>query len=494
MAFESAGAGTPLLSQVSWEFDMPFRSSLLVMAQMVRDRRISPVELVDAHLRQIDAQNPRLNAFVCVLAEQAREAARRSETAVMKGETAHGEPLGLLHGVPVTVKDSFDMVGLPTYCGSKFRADHIAARDSTSAARLLAAGAIILGKTNAPEFLNMYETDNFITGRTNNPWDVSKTAGGSSGGEAAAIASFCSAGGIGSDGGGSIRVPAHFCGIAGLKPTPGRVPATGHYPMISHPGGLLGVGGPMARSAQDLRLLFAALAGHDPEDPFSAPVPLRPPQRDGVKIGVWEQFYRTPVGPEIAVSLRDAAVCARETGFGAHEFKPLGLERAHELWWLFFSRIYAPLTRTMISGREAESHWSGTELMYRALAEPAVSTVELLGALSARDRMRAALLRQMEAAGIAAILMPVCGTAAFSHRQRHFPVDGGAIELLEAMTPVTPWNLLGMPAVVIPFGLTSGGLPIGVQIVGRPWDEETILDIAVRLEQTRGPLPAPPGA
>ena len=138
---------------------MPFRSSLLVMAQMVRDRRISPVELVDAHLRQIDAQNPRLNAFVCVLAEQAREAARRSETAVMKGETAHGEPLGLLHGVPVTVKDSFDMVGLPTYCGSKFRADHIAARDSTSAARLLAAGAIILGKTNAPEFLNMYETE-----------------------------------------------------------------------------------------------------------------------------------------------------------------------------------------------------------------------------------------------------------------------------------------------------------------------------------------------
>jgi Asp-tRNA(Asn)/Glu-tRNA(Gln) amidotransferase A subunit family amidase len=459
---------------------MPFRSSLLVMAQMVRDRRVSPVELVDAHLRRIETQNPRWNAFVCVLAEQAREAARRSETAVMRGET-----LGLLHGVPVTVKDSFDMAGLPTYCGSKFRIDHIAARNSTPVARFLNAGAIILGKTNAPEFLNMYETDNFITGRTNNPWDISKTAGGSSGGESAAIASFCSAGGIGSDGGGSIRVPAHFCGIAGLKPTPGRVPATGHYPVISHPGGLLGVAGPMARSAQDLRLLFAALAGHDPEDPFSAPVPLRPPVTAGVKIGVWEQFYNIPVGPEIAATLRKAATCATETGLGANEFIPVGLERAQDLWWLFFERLSAPLTRTMISGREADAHWSGSELMHRALAQPPVSTIELLAALGARDRMRAALLLQMEAAGISAILMPVCATAAFPHQQRHF-------DLLEAMAPVTPWNLLGMPAVAIPFGMTSDGLPVGVQIVGRPWDEETILDIAIRLEQARGPFPSPP--
>jgi amidase len=464
---------------------MPFRSSLLVMAQMVRDRRVSPVELVDAHLRRIETQNLRLNAFVCVLAEQAREAARRSETAVMRGET-----VGLLHGVPVTVKDSFDVAGLPTYCGSNFRAGHVAAGNSTAVTRFLNAGAIILGKTNAPEFLNMYETDNFITGRTNNPWDVSKTAGGSSGGESAAIASFCSAGGIGSDGGGSIRVPAHFCGIAGLKPTPGRVSAAGHYPMIAHPGGLLGVGGPMARSAQDLRLLFAALAGHDAEDPFSAPVSLRPPATAGVKVGVWEQFYNIPVGPEMAATLRKAAICAHEIGLGADEFVPVGLGRAQELWWLFFERLSAPLTRSMIAGRESEAHWSGTELMYRALAQPPVSTIELLGALSARDRI---LLMQMEAAGIAAILMPVCGTAAFSHQQRRFPVDGGrTIELLEAMAPVTPWNLLGMPAVVIPFGLTSDGLPVGVQIVGRPWDEETILDIAIRLEQARGPFPSSP--
>ncbi len=468
---------------------MPNRSSLLLMAQLVRDRQISPVELVDAHLRHIEQHNPKLNAFVTVLAEEARAAARECEHALMRGET-----LGLLHGVPVTVKDSFDMAGLPTFCGSRFRLDHRARRDSTAVRRLRAAGAIILGKTNTPEFLNMYETDNLITGRTNNPWDLDRTAGGSSGGESAAIASFCSAGGIGSDGGGSIRVPAHFCGIAGLKPTPGRVSAAGHFPMISHPGGLLGVGGPMARSAQDVRLLFAALSGHDPEDPFSAPVPLRPVEPSHVRLGVWPGFYRVPVSTETSATLEKAGSSAREAGIEVDEFIPRGLERAHELWWLFFERLSAPLTQSMVAGREHDAHWSGTELMHRALAEPPVSTLELLSALAVRDRMRTSLLLQMDAAGISAILMPVCGTAAFLHRQRSYSAAGGVtIDLLEAMTPVTPWNLLGMPGMVIPFGLTPEGLPIGVQIVGRPWDEEVILDIAVRLEQARGIFPSPSG-
>src|SRR5580658_639201 len=265
---------------------MPVHSSLCLMAGMVRDRAVSPVELVESHLAQIAAQNPRINAFVMVLEDEARAAAKLAESAVM-----HGEALGLLHGIPVTVKDSFDMAGLPTLCGSRFRLGHKAAEDATAVARLRAAGAIILGKTNTPELLSSYETDNFITGRTNNPWNLERTPGGSSGGEAAAIAAFCSPGGIGSDGGGSIRIPAHFCGIAGLKPTPGRVSAAGHFPLIAHPGGLLGVAGPMARSAQDVRLLFSVLAGYDTQDPFSAPVPVRAPVMDGLKVGLMEQFY-----------------------------------------------------------------------------------------------------------------------------------------------------------------------------------------------------------
>src|SRR5256886_344109 len=229
---------------------MPYRSSLCLMATMVRERRISPVDLVDAHFRQIARHNPKINAFVVLLEEEAREAAKQAEAAVTRGETP-----GLLHGVPVTVKDSFDIAGLPTLCGSKFRLDHRASEDATAVARLRAAGAIILGKTNCPEFLYNYETDNYVTGRTNNPWDLTRTAGGSSGGESAAIASYCSAGGIGSDGGGSIRVPAHFCGICGLKPTPGRIPASGHFPQSAGPFALLAAVGPMARSVADLKIL-----------------------------------------------------------------------------------------------------------------------------------------------------------------------------------------------------------------------------------------------
>ncbi|MEO7649837.1 MAG: amidase family protein, partial [Bryobacteraceae bacterium] len=263
---------------------MPFRSSLCLMASMVRERAISPIEVIDVHLKQIEKFNPGINAFVTVMADEARQAAVQAEVEIMRGG-----PLGLLHGIPVTVKDSFDLAGYPTVCGSKFRLDHRAEQDSTAAARLRAAGVIILGKTNCPEFLWNYETDNYVTGRTNNPWDLERTAGGSSGGESAAIAAMFSAGGIGSDAGGSIRIPAHFCGIAALKPTPGRVPAAGHYPEIGHPGGLLGVAGPMARTANDVRLLFAVLSGHDEQDPFSAPVPLRIPNVSGLKIGLMEQ-------------------------------------------------------------------------------------------------------------------------------------------------------------------------------------------------------------
>ena len=459
---------------------MPVHSSLCLMAGMVRDRAISPVELVESHLTQIAAQNPRINAFVRVLEDEARAAARLAENAVM-----HGDSLGLLHGIPVTVKDSFDVAGLPTLCGSRFRLGHKAAQDATAVARLRAAGAIVLGKTNTPEFLSTYETDNFITGRTNNPWNLERTPGGSSGGEAAAIAAFCSAGGIGSDGGGSIRIPAHFCGICGLKPTPGRISASGHFPVMNHPVGLLSVAGPLARSAEDLRLLFAVLAGYDSQDPFSAPVPLQPPSEEGLRIGVVEQFYRVPVDPEIKAAVRRAARMFADLRIPAGAFEPQGLERAPNLWWFFFGQLAAPLTRQMIEGREPDAHWTGTEFLADALAQPAPTVQQVLLNLARRDAMRASLLRQMEEFRV--LLMPPCGVTAFPHRTRRFPVGGGEIGLFQAMMPATPFNLLGLPAVVIPLGTSSEGLPIGVQLVGRPYEEELILELAVRLENARGP-------
>lgn len=456
---------------------------------MVRERVISPVELVDAHLRQIESRNPKINAFVTVLADQARAAAHKAEAAVIRGET-----LGLLHGVPVTVKDSFDMAGLPTLCGSRFRLDHRAAEDSTAVARLRAAGAVILGKTNCPEFLNHYETDNYIVGRTNNPWNLERTSGGSSGGEAAAIAAFCSAGGIGSDGGGSVRIPAAFCGITGLKPTPGRVSAAGHFPLIGHPGGLLGVAGPMARTTEDLRLLFAALAGYDSQDPFSAPVPLgvvdlQDPDFQDLRVGVAEQFGRVPVAAAVRQAVRKAAQALGELRIAAEDFQPSGIERAPNVWWFFFGQLPAPLTAQLIAGREKDAHWSATEFLNKALQEPAPTAGDVLANLAIRDRMRAGLLRQMDQYRV--LLMPACGVTAFPHRTRQWEVEGGTIGLFQAMMPATPFNLLGLPAVVLPFGLSEDGLPVGIQLVGRPYEEELLLELAVQLESVRGPFPAP---
>jgi Asp-tRNA(Asn)/Glu-tRNA(Gln) amidotransferase A subunit family amidase len=445
------------------------------MVSMLREGAISPVELVEAHLRQIERLNPSLNAFVAVLAESALEEARARKQARLGGR-----PMGLLDGVPVTIKDSFDVAGLPTLAGSRLRSGNRAAEDSTVVARLRREGAILLGKTNTPELLASYETDNFLTGRTNNPWDVERTPGGSSGGEAAVIAAFCSAGGVGSDGGGSIRVPAHFCGIAGLKPTPGRVPGTGHFPSMGYPGGLVGVAGPMARTAEDLRLLFAALAGYDGQDPFSAPVPLRPAQIQGVRIGVWEQFYRVPVDPEIRAAVRRAAAMLEALGIPVEDFEPRGLERAPNIWEIF-ARWPSAATKALLKARQTEAHWTLREWLD---SEPPTAEQVLIN-LAARDRMRASLLRQMES--VAAVLMPVCGVTAFRHRQRKWEFEGQEIGLFQAMMPAVLANVLGLPAVTIPVTVSREGLPIGVQLMGRPYEDELMLELAVRLEEARGP-------
>ena len=206
------------------------------------------------------------------------------------------------------------------------------------------AGAMILGVTNTPELLMAWETDNLLYGRTNSPWDLNRTPGGSSGGESAAIASGMSAGGVGSDGGGSIRVPAHFSGICGLKPTPGRIPSTGHFPPSGGPFALLGVVGPMARTVADLKILFEVMQGPDDGDTCAAPVPLRWPKDDELKrlrIGYFEDDGRTPVNPETRKAVRTAAEALNSAGFQVEPFRPEGLEEARLLWKKFFVRLAA---------------------------------------------------------------------------------------------------------------------------------------------------------
>jgi Asp-tRNA(Asn)/Glu-tRNA(Gln) amidotransferase A subunit family amidase len=447
---------------------------------MIRARKISSSELVDAHLRQIESVNPHVNAFVMRFPSEARAAARHAD------KEGCGGPL---HGLPVTVKDSFDMRGLPTLCGSRFRLHHRADSDSTAVRRLRDAGAIILGKTNCPEFLANYETDNYITGRTNNPWNLEYTPGGSSGGESAAIAAFCSAGGIGSDGGGSIRIPAHFCGIAGLKPTPGRVSAAGHFPEITHPGGLLGVAGPMARTVTDVRILFEVLAGYDVADPFSAPVSPVKALDTRVRIGVVESVSGRPVSVEVREAVRRAGKLLEQLKHPVEPIELSCLESAPALWWFFFAEVGAPLTRQLLTGRENDSHWTGTEFVNMVPLDQAISGRTVVENLGARDRLRSALLRDMDKYPV--LLTPVCAIPAFRHRERSWKVHRHDIGLLDAMSQVTPFNLTGLPALSIPMTISAEGLPIGVQLVGLPYQEELLLEIGEALEEARGPLPAP---
>lgn len=435
------------------------RMPLWRMREALERGEVSAAELVDAHLQEIEKTNPRVNAFIEVHAEEARERARERLE-------------GALAGIPVTVKDSFDLAGRVTYCGSLLRREERAARDSTAAARLKAAGAIILGKTSTPEFLYYYETDNRIIGRTNHPWNPEFTPGGSSGGEAAAIASFMSAGGIGSDGGGSIREPAHFCGICGLKPTPGRVGAGGHWPVIGHPGGFMGVGGPMARTARDVRILFETLAGWDVRDPFSAPVPLRSPEIRRTKIALW---LPEGVRAECAAAAVRTAERFWQAGFVRADFDARLLEGAHELWRVLFVDLITQSLRAMTAGREQECAWTGTALMQEA--REAVTTERLLGVLAERDARRARLLEQWDADVV--LVAPAFGTAAFPHRQPPMPI-------LEAARPLTPANLFGLPAMTAPVGVNGEGMPVGVQFLGAPYEDERLIGVAEIYEELRG--------
>jgi amidase len=452
------------------------------MAQMVRSRKLSSVELIDAHLAQIEKHGAPVNAFVMQFPSEARAAARQAD---------NDPPCGPLHGVPVTVKDSFDMRDLPTLCGSRFRLQHRAPSDSTVVKRLREAGAIILGKTNCPEFLANYETDNFITGRTNNPWNLQYTPGGSSGGESAAISAFFSAGGVGSDGGGSIRVPAHFCGIAGLKPTPGRVSAAGHFPEISHPGGLLGVAGPMARTVEDLRLLFEVLAGYDIADPFSAPVPLIKPDVRQLRIGFVDSVSELPVHDEVRAAVAKAGKLLAGLGYEVEPFRPSGLRAAADLWWFFFAELSASFTREALAGRESDAHWTGTELTDMVPRDQLVTGHTVVEKLGARDRMRGALLAEMR--DFPVLLSPACGIPAFRHRERSWSAGGRQIGLLDAMSQSSPFNVLSLPGLAVPMAISSEGLPIGVQLIAGPYEEEMLLEIGSKLEEARGPMPAPPG-
>jgi Asp-tRNA(Asn)/Glu-tRNA(Gln) amidotransferase A subunit family amidase len=460
----------------------------VTMARQIRGKKISPVELAEIHLAKIERLNPKLNAFVHVAPERVLREARAAEAAV-----AGGGPLGPLHGVPVSIKSSLEVAGLRCESGTRLRAGFVASRDAPLVERLRNAGAIVLGVTNTPELLMAWETDNLLYGRTNSPWDLERTPGGSSGGEAAAIAAGMSAGGVGSDGGGSIRVPAHFSGICGLKPTPGRIPSTGHFPASGGPFALIGVVGPMARGVADVTALFEVMQGPDDGDTGAAPVALRWPNDDEVRnlrIGYFEDDGCTPVTPETRAAVRTAAEALRSAGFQVEPFRPQDLEAARELWKMFFVKIAGMLIQPMFLGREHDQSPILRQFLEWSAAEPELTGESLLAAWMRRDAVRADFLAQMRKYPI--LLCPAAAIPAFRHGERSWKIDGKTVEYLDAWSYTEWFNLLGNPAVVVPVSQSSEGLPIGLQIVGRPWEEEQVLAVAAALEKECAAWRTPP--
>jgi amidase len=452
--------------------------SAAAMAQAVRSKQISPAELVELHLRQIERLNPLLNAFVCLDAERALAAARALESHLLRGTDALP-----LCGVPVSIKSCIDVAGLRCAAGSRLRASNVPTADAPLVERLRAAGAIILGVTNTPEMLMAYETDNLLYGRTSNPWALGRTAGGSSGGEAVSIASGMSAAGIGSDGGGSIRVPAHFTGICGLKPTPGRVPGTGHFPECSGPWATMGVVGPLARTVADLRLLWRVLAGPDDGDPMAAPVPVREEDFSVKDARVALLEGADDVEPETHAAVHAAAAELDRAGANLEPLHLADFDAALEAWHLLFCRAGGWAVRAAVQGHEAALSPILRDFLDYAAIQPPLTADSLLEGLVQRDAVRLRVLRQMRP--YAAVLAPVSSTAAFAHGEGGWG-DAHPADYIRTMRCSQFANGLGLPALVVPAGKSSQGLPIGVQLIGRPYTEETLFDVGAALDTRFG--------
>jgi Asp-tRNA(Asn)/Glu-tRNA(Gln) amidotransferase A subunit family amidase len=449
------------------------------LLSMVRRKQISPLELANEYIGQIERLNPKLNALIDFDAERVRAQARALENSS-----------GPLFGLPMTIKSSIATAGYRCEIGSLLHRGNKPREDATVVDRLKRAGGVILGTTNCPEFLMAYETDNRLYGRTANPWDLERTAGGSSGGESAAVSAGLSAAGLGSDSGGSVREPAHFTGICSLKPTPGRIPGRGHLPACDGPFAILGAIGPMARTVRDVTLLFLALSGQDVLDPVSPPIGLKNESMEDLKripIAYFEEDG--PVTPEIRQAVRDAARALENQGFQVHPFRPQALEEARQLWWKFFVRSGAMLLDPLVQGRISQLSPTFVDFLSIAHRDPPLSAQELLSAWMDCDHVRRRLLAEMEKFPI--LLCPVCAIPAFRFGERSWVVDGRQIEYLDAMRYTQWFNLLGAPAAVVPVGRSPEGLPIGVQIAGRPFEDERVLGIAAAIEANFGYQPPP---
>ncbi|WP_332608419.1 amidase [Achromobacter sp. ESBL13] len=456
------------------------------LAALTRNRQVSPVEVMQAHLDRIDAVDKKVNAVV-TLAGDALKQAKAAEAAVLAGR-----PLGPLHGVPFTAKDSIDTAGVMTQRGSPIFRGRLPKTDATSVARLKSAGGILLAKTNLPEFSYWIESDNLLSGRSNNPWDLERTPGGSSGGESAAIAAGMSPLGLGTDLAISVRGPAAQTGIVSLKATHGRVPMTGIWPRA--PRRFWHVG-PMARSIRDLALAFSQLSGPDGMDafsssaaPFDAGLGASPGR--ALRVGWMVGPGFGPVDPEVAGTVRAAAEALKDAGCVVEPVGIPALERDFALD--VFNRLHVmemkPAFAEATAGRGLDEVYKMARTM---LALPDTSMQDYIDAEQAAERLRDGYAEYFTKYD--ALITHVLPIPAHKHGVDTFTIDGQTVDATYLQGATVPLNVTGLPGVSMRFGTSKEGMPINVQLVGSWHAESTILHLAAQLESlspVRGLRPA----
>jgi aspartyl-tRNA(Asn)/glutamyl-tRNA(Gln) amidotransferase subunit A len=449
--------------------------SIAQAAAGVRARDFSPLELTEAYLRRIERLNPAINAYITVTADRALEDARRATD-----EIAAGAYRGPLHGIPIALKDLYETAGIRTTAGAKIHAEHVPARDSTVARRLREAGTVLLGKLNTHEYAYGVTTDNPHFGPTRNPWNLDRIPGGSSGGSGAAIAAGLATATLGTDTGGSIRIPASLCGAAGLKPTYGRVSKAGVVPlswMFDHPGTI-------TRTVEDAAIVLQAIAGYDPDDFSTVPVPVAdytarlPDGVAGLRIGVPRAYFYDRLDDEVRAAVEAALDVLRSLGAQVREVKLPSIEAIVPP---LFGLVLAEAQQIHAESLASRPNDFGPDVA-AILAQAAPTSHQLMAALRVVAVTTEAMRRSLEEVDL--LVTPTTPVPATRIGQQMVAYDGAEEPVLFAMLRCTaPFNGTYLPALSLPCGFTADGLPIGLQIAGRPFDEATVLRAGHAYEQ-----------